>query len=149
MATIEALEAELRIARRDAADATERSQRAEARNVILRGKDTYDLPAVLERAKRLQDEVDELRYERDPRNWPEATRRIKRKAVAANKAREAAEDTAKRLLEALEKIAEPLDTKTCIGDPWLFYADLQAIARDAIDATRGPGAPAASPENPS
>lgn len=41
------------------------------------------------------------------------------------------------LLEALEKIAEPIDTKTCIGDPWGFYADLQAIARAAISSARG------------
>lgn len=33
------------------------------------------------------------------------------------------------LREALEQIAEPLDTSTCIGDPWAFYADLQAVAR--------------------
>lgn len=39
--------------------------------------------------------------------------------------------------KALEQIAEPLDFATCIGDPWDFYRDLQAVARDAIAAARG------------
>lgn len=137
--TIEELTAELAIARRDATNATERAQRAEARNVILCGKDTYDLPAVLERANRLQSELDELRYERDPRNWPPVLHRFKRKAAAANKAREAAEAGLKAVeAEAarMDDDATAIHNGTMRGDMKLrakAFRDAAKIARDIID----------------
>ncbi|MCM8735946.1 hypothetical protein M5E06_17580 [Azospirillum sp. A1-3] len=48
-----------------------------------------------------------------------------------------AESAAEKYRKALEQIADPLDFATCIGDPWDFYRDLQAVARDAIAAARG------------
>ncbi|SMH60473.1 hypothetical protein [Azospirillum agricola] len=127
--SVAALTEELRIVRSDTANAMERAQRAEARNVILRGKDTYDLPAVLERARGLQAEVDELRYERDPRNASIVTKRVRAKAAAANKAREAAEARAtqaeaalaasekdrQRMREALEKARPIVDAFRASG----------------------------------
>ncbi len=137
--TVEELQAELLIARRDAANAIERAQRAEARNVILRGKDTYDLPAVLDRANRLQSELDELRYERDPRNWPPVLHRFKRKAAAANKAREAAE-AGLRAVEAeaarMDDDATAIHNGTMRGDMKLrakAFRDAVKIARSIID----------------
>ncbi|QCO03061.1 hypothetical protein D3867_14185 [Azospirillum argentinense] len=108
-ARVAELEAETRITRRDAADAVERAQRAEARNVILLGKDTYDLPAVLDRANRLQRELDEMKSEADPRNWPGVIDRLRRKAAAANKGREVADARATQLREALEKCAKAFE----------------------------------------
>lgn len=131
-ATVEELQAELRIARRDAANATERAQRAEARNVILRGKDTYDLPAVLERATRLQSELDDLRYERDPRNWPSVLHRFKRKAVAANKAREAAEAG----LKAVEAEAARLDDDATTVHNGTMRGDMKLRAKAFRDAAK-------------
>lgn len=40
-----------------------------------------------------------------------------------------------RLREALRVIAEPLGDGARIGDPWSFYADLQAVAREALAPT--------------
>lgn len=38
--------------------------------------------------------------------------------------------------EALEVIAEPINTADCIGDPWAFYRDLQVVALSALTAAR-------------
>lgn len=40
-----------------------------------------------------------------------------------------------RLREALRVIAEPIGDGARIGDPWSFYADLQAVAREALALT--------------
>ena len=37
-----------------------------------------------------------------------------------------------RMREALERIAAPIDGEP-VGDPWAFYADLQNIARAALN----------------
>ncbi len=147
-AEIAQIKEELRIARGDAARANERAQRAEARNTILRGKDAYDLPAVLDRANRLQAEVDELRFERDPRNSTIVTKRLRAKAAEANKAREKAEaratkaeaamtaerDAAKADVDLLDRvIAAFADDLGVEPDNEAIHEAIQAI-RDERDA---------------
>jgi O-succinylbenzoate synthase len=62
--------------------------------------------------------------ERDTGNTPQAFAHFEAQAQA-------------ELVEALRKIAAPTDFSSCIGDPWDFYRDLQAIASKALARIEG------------